>query len=118
MDKTTDSFQLFTSMRYDQQLQNSTANQELNGTSGQTKYFYMLPYHWDRMLQAAKHFGWTDSQRVLEDPEQLAALVTNSVDAYVHKRAGDESTWTDKGAALRVSPKEFYTITPPERGIS
>lgn len=55
-------FQLFTSLRYDPQLLHNKPNTEMCESAGiSSTPFYMLPYHRDRMLQAAEHFGWADA---------------------------------------------------------
>lgn len=51
-------FQLFTTLRYDPILVHCLQNTVLsNGPSP----FYMLPFHRDRLCQAAEHFGWSDA---------------------------------------------------------
>jgi 4-amino-4-deoxychorismate lyase len=49
-------FQLFSSFRFDVMLLESSANSALSKSPSP---FYMLPYHRDRMLEAAIHFGWS-----------------------------------------------------------
>lgn len=46
----------FTSLRYDLQLLDCAANTRLHGHPSP---YYMLPYHRDRITEAAEHFKWT-----------------------------------------------------------
>lgn len=48
-------FELFSSLRFDVQLVESSANSALSMSPSP---FYLLPYHRDRMLEAATHFKW------------------------------------------------------------
>jgi 4-amino-4-deoxychorismate lyase len=65
-------YQLFSSLRFDPILLQSSSNSALgNGPSS----FYMLSYHRDRMLQAAQHFRWTAAAARIEGPEGLAHLL-------------------------------------------
>ncbi|KAI9881541.1 MAG: hypothetical protein M1830_000104 [Pleopsidium flavum] len=50
-------FQIFSSTRYDLNLENCEANNPFNHPQGSSSPFYMLRYHRDRMLNAAQHFG-------------------------------------------------------------
>src|SRR6187402_884041 len=67
-------FQLFSSLRYDPLLTSLSINTE----AWDGKYFspfYMLPYHRDRMLQAAEHFGWTKAADTIRGPEGFTHLL-------------------------------------------
>lgn len=55
MSPTEDGFEIFTSLRYDPILGKSIENGKYS-TPGSA--LYMLRLHRDRMLQAARHFGW------------------------------------------------------------
>jgi len=73
-------FQIFSSLRYDPILLQSSQNTSLwpnveAGPSGPCP-FYMLPYHRDRMLQAAQHFGWNKAANRLRGPEGLKYLLS------------------------------------------
>lgn len=53
-------FQLFSSLRYDPALLSVSSNTEhWDETLKSPSPFYILPFHRDRMLQAAEHFNWT-----------------------------------------------------------
>lgn len=76
-------FQLFSSLRYDPLLTSLPINTE--SWDGETKPrspFYMLPYHRDRMLQAAEHFGWTKAADTIRGPEGFAHLVSRLNKAF------------------------------------
>lgn len=69
------SFDLFTSLRYDPILFESSANSETWPTKSTQTPYYMLPYHRDRMLQAAEHFQWTEAISKLAGEEGLENLL-------------------------------------------
>jgi len=72
-------FQLFSSLRYDPILLQSSHNTALwmaNVGSDEPSPFYMLPYHRDRMLQAAQHFGWGKAISRIQGPEGLKHLLS------------------------------------------
>ncbi|KAH7342353.1 aminotransferase [Rhexocercosporidium sp. MPI-PUGE-AT-0058] len=69
-------FQLFSSFRYDPLLLPLTINTA--AWDGEIKFFspfYMLPYHRDRMLQAAEHFGWTKAAETIRGTEGFNFLL-------------------------------------------
>jgi 4-amino-4-deoxychorismate lyase len=69
-------FQLFSSLRYDPLLTPLSINTE--AWDGVIKHFspiYMLPYHRDRMLQAAEHFGWTAAADAIRGPDGFTHLL-------------------------------------------
>lgn len=73
-------FQLFSSLRFDPLLLQSTENKSLwpdveSGPSGLSP-FYMLPYHRDRMLQAAQHFGWDKAVSRIQGAEGLKYVLS------------------------------------------
>lgn len=70
-------FTLFTSIRYDPILLQAPEHENLNTTEWNHKVaspWYMLDYHRDRMLKAAKHFGWELAIKKIEGPEGLQRL--------------------------------------------
>lgn len=73
-------FQLFSSVRYDPILLQSSHNTALwtdvGFRSGEPSPFYMLPYHRDRMLQAAQHFAWDKAISRIQGPEGLKYLLS------------------------------------------
>ena len=69
-------FQLFSSLRFDPLLLPLTINTA--AWDGEIKFFspfYMLPYHRDRMLQAAEHFGWTKAADTIRGTEGFNSLL-------------------------------------------
>ncbi|KAH6724606.1 aminotransferase class IV-domain-containing protein [Leptodontidium sp. MPI-SDFR-AT-0119] len=69
-------FQLFSSLRYDPLLLPLTINTA--AWDGEIKFFspfYMLPFHRDRMLQAAEHFGWTKAADTIRGTEGFNFLL-------------------------------------------
>jgi 4-amino-4-deoxychorismate lyase len=65
-------FQLFSTLRFDVLLLESSANPTLSTSPSP---FYMLPYHRDRMLEAAAHFGWSVAAERIRGPEGLQHLL-------------------------------------------
>jgi 4-amino-4-deoxychorismate lyase len=69
-------FQLFTSLRYDPFLTSLPINTVLWDKENQAPSpFYILPFHRDRMLQAAEHFGWTEAADAIRGPAGFAHLL-------------------------------------------
>ncbi|KAH8685889.1 aminotransferase [Tricladium varicosporioides] len=69
-------FQLFSSLRYDPLLCTLPINTETwESDIKAPSPFYMLPYHRDRMLQAAEHFGWTTAADKIRGPEGFKHLL-------------------------------------------
>lgn len=67
-------FEIFTSLRGDMILAESKLNTELSTTGQQPCPFYMLRYHRDRMLAAAKEFGWSEAIEALDESAGLLLL--------------------------------------------
>ncbi len=65
-------FQLFSSLRFDVQLLESSANHVLSGSPSP---FYMLPYHRARILEAAIHFGWSAPAERISGPQGLLHIL-------------------------------------------
>jgi len=81
-------FKLFTSLRYDPLLATLPINTESWETApSPSSPFYILPYHRDRMLQAAEHFGWTIAAERIRGPEGFAFLLKQ-----LNKAIGPQST--------------------------
>jgi 4-amino-4-deoxychorismate lyase len=77
-------FQLFSSLRYDPLLVPLAVNTEGwdgDGDCPPGSPFYMLPYHRDRILQAAEHFGWNIAASRISGPVGLQYLVTKLSEA-------------------------------------
>lgn len=97
------SFSLLTTLRYDPLLASapsalasgiiSPLATPWNATPqpGERPELYMLPLHRDRMLRAARHFGWERAVRLLEDGEggggsgltMLGSCIGQEVDAHL-----------------------------------
>ncbi|TVY36943.1 Aminodeoxychorismate lyase [Lachnellula subtilissima] len=96
--------QLFSSLRYDPLLTPLSANTE--AWEREIKHpspFYMLPYHQDRLLQAAEHFDWTIAADVIRGPNGFTYLLkklTETVD-----------TQSTKPVKIRVLLSKDGTIT-------
>ncbi|KAF3910886.1 hypothetical protein ABW20_dc0107384 [Dactylellina cionopaga] len=65
-------FQLFSSLQYCDELLAQEENTRLCG--GQPCPYYMLVYHRDRILQAARNFGWNDAIDALQAPGCLDSI--------------------------------------------
>jgi hypothetical protein len=86
-------FQLFSSLRFDPLLASLPINTE--GWDSETKKsspFYMLPYHRDRLLQAAEHFEWTKAADAIRGPEGFVHLLKKL----------DEAIDTESSTPLRI----------------
>ncbi|TVY80495.1 Aminodeoxychorismate lyase [Lachnellula suecica] len=100
----TPDFQLFSSLRYDPLLSPLSINTE--AWDGDIKYFspfYMLPYHRDRMLQAAEHFGWTAAADAIRSPDGFTHLLKKLTKAI--------STESTNPLRVRVLLSKDGTIT-------
>jgi 4-amino-4-deoxychorismate lyase len=64
--------QLFSTLRFDILLLKSSANTLLNGSPSP---FYMLRYHRDRILEAARCFKWPEAIKCMSGPEGLQHLL-------------------------------------------
>lgn len=67
-------FQLFSSLRYDPILVSAANTKNGDGSLQYAGPFYMLPYHRDRILQAAQHFRWTTVVSCISGDAGLAYL--------------------------------------------
>lgn len=79
MAASTPDFQLFSSLRFDPILRQCQANTDIGNEESR---FYMLPYHRDRMMQAAEHFQWPEAISRISGPEGLKYL-EKSIEAAV-----------------------------------
>lgn len=68
-------FELFSSLRYDPILIESSANSEVWPNKSTKTPYYMLPYHRDRILQAAEYFQWTEAISRLSGDKGLDYLL-------------------------------------------
>ncbi|KAI1000868.1 hypothetical protein K3495_g7334 [Podosphaera aphanis] len=71
----TPDFELFSTVRYDPVLRTQAANTTLI-TGSEASPFYMLPYHRDRILHAAQHFGWSHAAAAIQGTVGLAFFMT------------------------------------------
>jgi hypothetical protein len=81
-------FKLFSSLRYDPLLTSLPINTEAWDGDVKSSPFYMLPYHRDRMLQAAEHFNWTAAADAIRGPDgftQLLKKLTETIDTQSSK---------------------------------
>ena len=67
------------------------------------------------MLQAAEHFGWSNSQQVLKNLDDFTTLITDGITAHRSKAKVDVGATDDDQAALRVRPDHVPNITAPNR---
>jgi hypothetical protein len=89
-------FGLFTSLRFDPQLLNSSHNTELSG-NGKPSPFYNFLYHYERLVDALDHFRWSlkvggkdqdrpslhpEAKRPVEDMVTFREALESSVDKY------------------------------------
>jgi 4-amino-4-deoxychorismate lyase len=75
-------FQLFSSLRHDPLLNSLAINTESwDGNIKEPSPFYMLPHHRDRMLQAAKHFGWTKAAETIRGVQGFTHLLKKLTEA-------------------------------------
>ena len=65
------SFSIVTSIRADGSLLYSRENTPLSASGQDDSQLYMLRYHRDRILEAAKTFGWSSAIQVLDRPQGL-----------------------------------------------
>lgn len=77
-------FEVFTSIRSDVVLKDSRLNTSLSGT-GEPSQFYMLRYHRDRLLSAAKQFNFTEAIRFLSDSASAHILELKLREYLLHK---------------------------------
>jgi len=97
-------FQLFSSLRFDPLLVPLTVNTDVwDGDRPSGSPFYILPYHRDRLLQAAEYFGWTTAASRIRGPVGLALLIEKLSEAVDIK--------SSKPLRIRVLLDEDGTIT-------
>lgn len=76
--------EIFTSIRSDVVLTDSRFNTSLSGT-GEPSQFYMLRYHRDRLLSAAKQFNFTEAIRFLSGSASAHILELKLREYLLHK---------------------------------
>lgn len=85
------SFQLFTSLRYDPILLHSKENSTEMVSFTIPSPFYMLVYHRDRMLEAARHFEWNPVIQKLQDGKALEAALLAEVENRQRAKGGERT---------------------------
>jgi 4-amino-4-deoxychorismate lyase len=115
-------FQLFSSLRYDPLLVSLAVNIEgWDGDRPSGCPFYMLPYHRDRMLQAAEYFGWTIAASRIRGPTGLTYLakkLSETVDTQSLKPLRIRVLLDQDGTiTIEVTPATFASedVLFPER---
>ncbi|KZF19596.1 D-aminoacid aminotransferase-like PLP-dependent enzyme [Xylona heveae TC161] len=93
-------FDLFSSLRYDPALLHCEANSQLYGLTFPNA-FYMLPYHRDRMLSAATHFGWPQAIKTLDAEKGLTSLY-EVLSAQVNEYYSGKSIHENERTPLKV----------------
>ncbi|KAF6766693.1 aminodeoxychorismate lyase [Ephemerocybe angulata] len=110
-----DDYQLLTSTRYDTALLEFSWNNDCDGPSP----YFLLPYHYDRLQNAAKVHGWTPLK--VYTYKELKAAIANVV--IVHLHGSSQSEWK-LPSALRVrillarSGELQVTVAALEEGFS
>ncbi|KAE9378115.1 hypothetical protein N431DRAFT_500817 [Stipitochalara longipes BDJ] len=120
-------FQLFTSLRYDPLLTSLPINTELWDKENQgPSPFYILPFHRDRMLQAAESFGWTEVADEIRGPTGFAHLLKKLNEVINTQSSGplrirvllshDSSIAIESSPAAPVTEAHLYPkrIPPPK----
>ena len=96
---------LFTSLRFDPALQDVEENTQV---VGHASMYSMVPYHRDRLVVAAKAFGWSEAAATLEGTdgyERFFAFLES------HKREWDRT----HGPRQPVKVCPLYTVTRQHR---
>lgn len=92
------SFQLFSSLRYDPLLLQNEDNTMLSNQRGNPSPFYMLRYHRDRLLKAARYFQWKEISSRLEGEDGLKRFEQDLMDKVNEIHAEG----TGQGGPLKV----------------
>lgn len=77
-------FAILTSIRSDVVLKDSPFNTSLSG-AGEPSQFYMLRYHRDRLLSAAKQFNWAEVIKFLSGSASAHILELKLLEHLLHK---------------------------------
>lgn len=91
------STQIVTSVRSDPALLACSYNPLYSGVTSYPCLFYVLQFHRDRMLAAAKEFQWEPACRALDGSEGLARL-----DGALHSHLKDHYGSKEYSAPLKV----------------
>jgi hypothetical protein len=117
-------FGLFTSLRYDPQLLQSSENTVLSGNNLPSP-LYNFVYHHERFINALDHFGWRPKTATAEgdnnagsypssyvpiaDIENFREAVSAAAKRFLAQQKQDDAEWG--GMSLKVRP-----IYPPRAG--
>ena len=93
------SYQLLTSTRYDPFLATLSWNNDHDGPSS----FFLLPFHFDRLISAAKIHKWDDTTSILS----YDLLKSTCLDAISKERQQNSSS--SSTAAFRVNLSFFFS---------
>lgn len=104
MEYSTPRFEIMTSIRSDAILKDAALNSKSPKTS-QPSQFYMLSYHYDRMLAAATSFGWSQAVKNFKNNNGIV-----QVEAAMEKHLQDTYGAADYPSPLKV---KSYPPTPP-----
>ncbi|KAG8168879.1 hypothetical protein KVR01_001628 [Diaporthe batatas] len=97
-----ETFQLFTSLRFDPSLLRLGGSQQddLGWNSTKPSAYYMLDYHRDRILKAASYWGWEKALAVLEGTDGLARL-----ESFVNDHLGQDTSGEPRRVKVLLSPE-------------
>jgi 4-amino-4-deoxychorismate lyase len=98
----TESFELFTSLRYDPILIDCPQNDSELLSFSPKSPLYMLIYHRDRMLEAARHFAWQAVVENLLDGKSLEKALLSEIEKYQSRNGGQKTPL--KVRKVRVAP--------------
>jgi len=105
MDPIPDDFEIITSLRKDTLLSRPLAEEDCVSNDSLSSQLYMLPRHRDRMLAAAKEFGWPEtSQREISSLEQ-------HIQAHLKSTCGDGSLTVPLKMRVALSLNGTLNIT-------
>jgi hypothetical protein len=105
-------FQAMTSIRSDMLLKSSALNPK-SYTVNQPSQFYMLPYHYERMLAAATEFGWWQAAKSMASNSGIVRLQL-TLEQHLQEKYGR----ADYPSPLKVksqtlsNPKVFRLTSP------
>ena len=76
-----DEFEIFSSLRYDPSLP-ACANNVTKLVSDDEKCFYMLPYHYDRLLESIPSFSFNSVAPEMQEYERFSLYLIDIVKKY------------------------------------
>jgi len=110
-----DTFQLFTSLRYDDTLVGTpkTEFHHAGWNFENSSPWYMLGFHRDRMLRAATHWGWEDGIALINGDAGLQTLKSHMTDAVA--AAGETGPLRVKVTLSRLGKLGYEISSVPEK---